>query len=143
NYQISAPDWMASERWDITAKLPDGSDITQIPQMLQMLLRDRFRMKMHRETRELPVYGLVAGNGELKLAASPEGTGTGETAGGQSVNVAAGGNGTGTTISYGNGSTFTFGEGKVEGRKLPMTTMADALGRFADRPVVDMTNLNG
>jgi uncharacterized protein (TIGR03435 family) len=25
NYQISVPDWMASERWDITAKLPEGS----------------------------------------------------------------------------------------------------------------------
>jgi uncharacterized protein (TIGR03435 family) len=43
NYQISAPDWMASERWDITAKLPDGSDPKQIPQMLQALLRDRFQ----------------------------------------------------------------------------------------------------
>jgi len=41
NYQISAPDWMASDRWDITAKLPDGFDIRHIPQMLQMLLRDR------------------------------------------------------------------------------------------------------
>src|SRR5436190_19123398 len=33
NYQISAPDWMASERWDITAKLRDGSDPKQIPEM--------------------------------------------------------------------------------------------------------------
>jgi uncharacterized protein (TIGR03435 family) len=35
NYQISAPAWMASERWDITAKLPDGSDPKQVPEMLQ------------------------------------------------------------------------------------------------------------
>ena len=67
NYQISAPDWMASERWDITAKLPDGSDPKQIPQMLQALLRDRFQIKTHRETRELPVYGLITGKGRLKL----------------------------------------------------------------------------
>ena len=37
NYQISAPDWMASESWDIIAKLPDGSDAKQVPQMLQAL----------------------------------------------------------------------------------------------------------
>src|ERR1700736_3041665 len=49
NYQISAPDWMASDRWDITAKLPDGSDPKQIPEMPQALLRDRFQIKMHRE----------------------------------------------------------------------------------------------
>lgn len=61
NYEISTPDWMASERWDITAKLPDGSDPKQIPEMLQGLLRDRFQMKMHRETKELPVYGLIRG----------------------------------------------------------------------------------
>src|SRR5436309_566768 len=33
NYQISAPDWMASERWDIMAKLPEGSDPKQVPEM--------------------------------------------------------------------------------------------------------------
>ena len=71
NYQISAPDWMASVRWDITAKLPDGSDLKQIPAMLQALLRDRFQMKMHRETKELPVYALIAGKGGLNLKESP------------------------------------------------------------------------
>jgi uncharacterized protein (TIGR03435 family) len=39
-YQIAAPDWMTSERWDITAKLPDGSGLKQVPEMLQGLLRD-------------------------------------------------------------------------------------------------------
>jgi len=46
---------MASDRWDITAKLPAGSDPKQIPEMLQALLRERFQMKMHRETKELPM----------------------------------------------------------------------------------------
>ena len=45
NYQISAPDWMASDRWDITAKLPEGSSPKLVPQMLQALLRDRFQLK--------------------------------------------------------------------------------------------------
>jgi uncharacterized protein (TIGR03435 family) len=47
NYQIVAPDWMTSTRWDIIAKLPQGSTSKQVPEMMQALLRDRFQMKMH------------------------------------------------------------------------------------------------
>ena len=143
NFQIAAPDWMTSTRWDITAKLPDGSNPTQIPEMLQRLLRDRFQMKMHRETRELPVYGLVIGKTGMKLqessADAPTGTGTSPTG---SVNAAMS-NGNGTTVTYGNGAYFTIGNNRFEGKKLPMAIMADALSRFADRPVVDMTGLKG
>src|ERR1700733_14071335 len=41
NYGISGPDWMASERFDIIAKLPAGAAAKQIPEMLQALLEDR------------------------------------------------------------------------------------------------------
>lgn len=141
NYQIFAPDWMASERWDITAKLPDGSDPKQVPQMLQALLRDRFQIRLHRETKELPVYGLIIGKSELKLKESS--ADPGREPGEQSVKVAPSRSGTGTTVTYGNGSYFTLGDNKFEGKKLPMATMAGALARFADRPVVDMTDLKG
>lgn len=145
NYQISAPDWMASDRWDITAKLPAGSDSKQIPDMLQALLRDRFQMKMHRETKEFPVYGLIIGKGGLKLKESPvdpvaEG---GEPPNQQSVNAAAGARGAGTVVTYGNGSYLRVGDNRFEGKKLSMKIMAAALARFADRPVVDMTELKG
>jgi uncharacterized protein (TIGR03435 family) len=144
NYQISAPDWMASERWDITAKLPDGSDPKQIPEMLQALLRDRFQMKMHRETKAFPVYGLIVGKGELKLKESPADA---PVEGGEppkrTANVAVSGSNAGTTVTYGNGSYFTIGDNKFVGKKLPMAIVADALARFADRPVVDMTDLKG
>lgn len=142
NYQISAPDWMASERWDITAKLPTGSDPKQIPEMLQALLRDRFQMKMHRETREFPVYGLIVGKSGLNLKESPADPASGEPPE-RSVNVAPGASGAGTTVTYGNGSYFTLGDNKFQGKKLPMPIIADALARFADRPVVDMTSLKG
>jgi uncharacterized protein (TIGR03435 family) len=62
---------MVSERWDITAKLPDGSETKQIPEMLKTLLSNRFRMKLHRETKEVPVYALVRGKGELALKETP------------------------------------------------------------------------
>ena len=70
-YQISGPDWMASERFDIAAKLPAGAAEKEIPEMLQALLEDRFQMKMHRESRELPVYALVVGKGGPKMQESP------------------------------------------------------------------------
>lgn len=144
NYRISAPDWTASDRWDIAAKLPDGSDPKQIPKMLQALLRDRFQMKMHREAKEFPVYGLIIGKGGLKLNESPpDSAGEGGESPKQSVSVAATQRGAGTVVTYGNGSYLTLGDNKFEGKKLPMSTIAAALARFADRPVVDMTDLKG
>jgi uncharacterized protein (TIGR03435 family) len=99
---------------------------------------------MHRETKEFPVYGLIIGKGGLKLKeslADPVAE-AGETPT-QSVNVAAIGGGAGTIVTYGNGSYLTLGDNKFEGKKLPMSTIAAALARFADRPVVDMTDLKG
>jgi uncharacterized protein (TIGR03435 family) len=145
NYQISAPDWMASDRFGITAKLPPGSDPKQVPEMLQALLRDRFQMTMHREFKELPVYGLMLGKGELKLKASEAAldSDSSEAPKDVHVNVAAGGSGTETTVSYGNGAYSKLANNRFEGRKLPMAVMADSLAQFADRPVVDMTGLSG
>jgi len=142
NYQIIAPDWMTSGRWDITAKLPDGSTPTQIPDMLQSLLRDRFQMKTHRETRELPVYALIIGKGGLHLNESPPDPDNAPASPPTSVNAAISAN-SGTTVTYGNGAYFRFGNSQFEGRKLTVTIIADALARFADRPVIDMTGLTG
>ena len=144
NYQISAPDWMASDRWDITAKLPEGSGSgpKQRREMLRALLIDRFQMRVHRESKELPVYSLVVGKGELKLKELSNDPANGEAAKG-SVDVAAVGTGSGTTVNYGNGSYFTIGDNKLIGKKLPIAIMVGVLARFADRPVVDMTDLKG
>lgn len=65
------PDSLSSGRFDILAKLPAGATADQVPEMLQTLLLDRFKMTVHRETRELPVYALIAGKGGTKLAARP------------------------------------------------------------------------
>ena len=50
-------------------QIAGGSDTRQIPEMLQTLLRGRFQLKMHRETKDLPVYGLIV-KGESKLKES-------------------------------------------------------------------------
>lgn len=71
-YQITAPDWMAATRFDVLAKMPSGANKTQIPEMLQALLAERFMMATHREAREQQVYALATGkNGPaLKEGAS-------------------------------------------------------------------------
>jgi uncharacterized protein (TIGR03435 family) len=62
--QIVGPGWLGSERYTIEAKLPPGTDADRLRLMLQKLLAERFRISLHRETKETPVYRLrVARNG--------------------------------------------------------------------------------
>jgi uncharacterized protein (TIGR03435 family) len=68
DYQlVGAPDWIRSERFDITAKYPAGHSPAQVPAMVRALLEDRFKLKTHVETREGPVYALVLGRADGKL----------------------------------------------------------------------------
>ena len=71
-YQITGPDWMATERFDIVAKMPEGSRKEDAPKMLQTLLEERFKLTTHRASAEHPVLALVAGKGGPKLKASVE-----------------------------------------------------------------------
>src|SRR6266852_4121646 len=66
--QVAGPDWIASQRFDIAAKLPDGASQDQFRDMLQTLLADRFQMKTHRETKESSVYVLGIAKSGLKMA---------------------------------------------------------------------------
>jgi uncharacterized protein (TIGR03435 family) len=66
---IGAPDWVATERYDVTAKVgadlagrPQADWIANQPGLLQSLLEERFKLKAHRETRELPVYVVRVAN---------------------------------------------------------------------------------
>src|SRR5271170_7818372 len=62
------PSWIDSERYQIQAKAdgPAGKDVMTGP-MLQALLEDRFQLKVHRETREVPLYALTVAKSGLKL----------------------------------------------------------------------------
>jgi uncharacterized protein (TIGR03435 family) len=62
-WQIRGPDWMKTTNFDIQAKIPDGAMADQVPEMLQALLEERFGLKMHRDSKEEPVYALVAAGG--------------------------------------------------------------------------------
>jgi uncharacterized protein (TIGR03435 family) len=76
---VGGPDWITSDRFDIEAKPESGGPMS--PQVLQSILRqileDRFALKAHKETRELPVYALVLAGNDGRLGpnlkpASPE-----------------------------------------------------------------------
>lgn len=93
DYQIiGGPDWLNVDRFDIQAKpwadyqpasfetcIGDDCPPTSTQIMLQGLLADRFQLKTHRETRELPVYELtIAKSGfKLKEVAAPPPRGPG------------------------------------------------------------------
>jgi uncharacterized protein (TIGR03435 family) len=68
--QVKGPEWIFSARYDITARLPENATKAEVPEMLRNLLIERFRLKYHQETRDLPGYALLAGNGHLKLKPS-------------------------------------------------------------------------
>jgi uncharacterized protein (TIGR03435 family) len=60
------PDLLAA-KYDITAKAPVAFIGKELPQLLRSLLADRFKLKTHTETRELPVYDLVLARGDGRL----------------------------------------------------------------------------
>lgn len=66
-YQIVGPGWLDTARFDIAAKLPPGTKDEQFRLMLQKLLTERFRIELHRETKELPQYRLTVAKGGPKL----------------------------------------------------------------------------
>ena len=56
---VGAPDWLTADRFDIDAKANGNITVPQLQGMLKTLLRERFSLVFHRETREMPVYTLV------------------------------------------------------------------------------------
>ena len=75
NFDISGgPSCINSDGYDITAKAADSNlGIEQLRPMLQTLLEDRFKLVVHRETKEMPVYALLPGKNGPKLPEAKEG----------------------------------------------------------------------
>jgi uncharacterized protein (TIGR03435 family) len=115
SYQVVGPDRTVSEHFDVLAKMPEGASRDQVPEMLQTLLAERFKLTLHRESREHAVYALLVGKNGLKLPEAEPGPDP----------PAAGGDKTNGIFRM--------------NRKMTLAAFADLLGRFADRPVVDMT----
>src|SRR5262249_8012478 len=65
--RVTGPDFLSSSRFDIAATIPPGVPAGRIPEMLQSLLIDRFKMSIHLATAERPIYELTILKGGAKL----------------------------------------------------------------------------
>src|SRR4051812_28996619 len=101
-----------------------GTLPAQVPEMMKSLLEDRFKIKVHTEKKDFPIYDLEALKSGLKMSEArpdPEldnlkpGTPQGFTGAGSSQGISA---------SLGQGSSFTFSNNKFEGKRLTMATLA-------------------
>lgn len=142
-YQISGPDWISSDRFDISATIPPGVSATQMPEMLQRLIEDRFQMKIHREKKDFPVYTLEIAKGGLKAQESAPDADSAKPDASAPVNTSVSGSAQGVSISFGRGSSYTFANNRFEAKKLTMANFARSLELYTDRPVVDGTDLAG
>jgi len=143
---ISGPDWTATERYDISATLPEGGTKAQVPEMLQALLADRFQVKLHKEKKEFPIFALVLAKGPAKLKELPpdpnEDKANDEPVGMANVaTIAVVGNG--VSVQYARGASITVGNNRIEVTKLPLWVFCRNLERYSDRQIVDMTGLTG
>lgn len=67
DYLLKGPEWMDTENFDISAKFPSGTSEPDTLRMLQRLLDERFKLTLHRESREFPAYALVVDKHDSKL----------------------------------------------------------------------------
>ena len=61
------PDGIDAERYTISAKMPDGAPLAARQVAIRNLLKDRFKLVTHQETRELPIYNLVLARSDGRL----------------------------------------------------------------------------
>jgi uncharacterized protein (TIGR03435 family) len=166
--QVTGPAWLATEHFDIVAKMPEGSKRDDAPAMLQALLAERFKLVAHRETQEHPVLALVVGKGGPKMKESPgdapaidpdvplkQGETQIDTPDGparMTVDMKKGG----ATINMGTKGIITYGMDSqtmmmhMTSTKTTMAALADTLtqmmtmmGGSSGRQVLDMTGLKG
>jgi uncharacterized protein (TIGR03435 family) len=170
-YQINGPKWLDSERFDIVAKIPKGATKETFKLMLQNLLAERFKLALHHETKELPMYALVVGKGGPKLKESVDDGATAAGAGPQGGAAGMGGprvmaplpppGGDGAGPVMGrmrvgadgmpqlppgmgkNGLMIMMMNGRLRlvGNRQPVSALLDMLGDQLGRPVVDATEL--
>jgi uncharacterized protein (TIGR03435 family) len=154
SFQISGPGWLDSERYDIVAKLPRGATKAEFMVMLQNLLAERFKLTLHREKKDLPMYALVVGKNGPKLKesvddpAAPKAGGSADAPAATMVRVTVGRDGFPVLPpgSGGRGSMAIMmmnGNARMTASGQSMAGLAEMLSNQMDLPVVDMTGLTG
>src|SRR4029434_5123088 len=71
---VGGPDWIRADRYDLEARASGEPSRPEMMLMLQALLEDRFQLRTHRETREMPAYVLTVARGGARLTPSKPGS---------------------------------------------------------------------
>jgi uncharacterized protein (TIGR03435 family) len=70
DYEVNGPDWLDSQRYEIAGKAAGAATEDQLRLMMQGLLQERFKLAIHRQTKELAAYVLVPGKNGPKVQES-------------------------------------------------------------------------
>jgi uncharacterized protein (TIGR03435 family) len=142
NDQLRGPDWLKTQKFTIIATFPQSTTKDNFKLMLQNLLAERFKLTLHRETKEISGYALQAGKNGPKLKESVDTTDAASERP-EHFNVDKNGfrvfppGATGVTSYVVDGAT------RLTASKLTMARFADMLGNMLASPVVDQTGLTG
>ena len=164
NYQVTGPEWLDSEHFDVVAKVPKGATKDDVKIMLRNLLKERFHMAFHNEKKDLPVYALVVAKNGPKMKESADQSDPNEKAA-----VPATGDGAPTSAPPppadpgrmkmgsdgmpvmpsarpGNLSNMVMmspagARAKLTGTQVTVTQLVGNLSNQVDRPLIDATNL--
>jgi len=126
--------WLESVRWDMEARAPGPAALPQLRLMLRTLLEDRFKLKYHRETREMKIYSLeqvkpgTLGPGLVEI---PGGECSSET-----TRQSALPNGTPCGV-------VNMGAGRINGQRGRISQLCDRLSTLLSITVVNHSDLNG
>jgi uncharacterized protein (TIGR03435 family) len=125
DFQVTGgPGWLATDRFDVNAKAEATTERVSpetFRPMLQSLLDERFLLKFHKETKEMPVYALVAGKGPHKMKAA-------ETPAGSDPQRR---------------QMMRIGRGQANLQGTTMAGLAQLLSQQLGRPVIDKTGIQG
>jgi uncharacterized protein (TIGR03435 family) len=157
DFQLSGASDVLNDRFDIVAKADGNRPVNELELMLRTLLGDRFRLTVHNETRELPIYALVMARSDGKMGAQlrrsgvdcapitvPRGAGVPPPPPPPPGALApAGPDADADPNRVGHGCGSMLIPGRLSGRKMTMTQVANTLSRFLNRTVTDRTGLMG
>lgn len=149
NFQITGgPSWIDSDKYDVEGKAEGGppddmrtmteeqrkADLDRRRQMIQALLADRFKLSLHRESKEAPIYALVVAKGGPKLKELPpeaktEAAPKDAPAEPDPKHPMRGG--------------MRMGRGELTGEGIKLLFLADSLSNVVGRKVIDQTGLKG
>ncbi len=113
--QISGPPWLDQSRFDISAKAATPAPEPELRSMLQTLLTDRFKLQVHRDSKQMPAFVMTVAKGGHKLK-PPTGDGL---------------------------PSFKTGRMNLTGERASIAQLTEFLSRQLQAPILDQTGLTG